>query len=297
MRQAWIFVFLLQAAFAQSGLLGSKIASISEAAQGRVGVACSFTGAPLDCNWNAHSKLPMQSVYKLPIAMAVLDAVEHGKLSLTSSVRFLPSDLISPHQYSPLRDRYPKANVDVKLQELLRLAVSESDGIASDILLREIGGPHLANTYVRRLGISGIAIRSTEKTLGQDARAQYRNYAEPAAMVQLLERLANQSPLSPEHTAMLLKWMTETETGKHRIKGLLPLGTLVAHKTGTSSTDGGLTPATNDVGLVTLPNGQYLAIAVFVSDSPATESVRDGVIARIARAIWDASLDVSHRRD
>lgn len=49
--------------------------------------------------------------------------------------------------------------------------------------------------------------------------------------------------------------MTETPTGLQRIKGLLPDGTVVAHKTGTSRTVGGVTAATNDVGLVTLPNG------------------------------------------
>lgn len=55
--------------------------------------------------------------------------------------------------------------------------------------------------------------------------------------------------------------MTETSTGLKRLKGLLPDGTVVAHKTGTSSTVNGVTAATNDVELVTLPNGQHLAIA------------------------------------
>ena len=63
--------------------------------------------------------------------------------------------------------------------------------------------------------------------------------------------------------------MIETPVGLKRTKGLLPHGTGVAHKTGTSSTVNGVTAATNDVGLVTLLNGQHIAIAVFVSDSMA----------------------------
>jgi beta-lactamase class A len=62
---------------------------------------------------------------------------------------------------------------------------------------------------------------------------------------------------------------------------------VVAHKTGTSGTSAGLTRATNDIGLVTLPNGRHMAIAVFVSDSPADTDTREAVIARIARAAWD----------
>jgi len=93
--------------------------------------------------------------------------------------------------------------------------------------------------------------------------------------------------LSPQNDALLLKWLNESTPGPRRIKGLLPPGTVVAHKTGTSGTDSGLTRATNDVGLVTLPDGRHLAIAVFVSDSPADTATREAVIAKIARAAWD----------
>jgi beta-lactamase class A len=49
-----------------------------------------------------------------------------------------------------------------------------------------------------------------------------------------------------------------------------------------------VTAATNDVGLVTLPNGGHLALAVFVSDSRANDAVREEVIAKVAKAAWDA---------
>jgi beta-lactamase class A len=81
--------------------------------------------------------------------------------------------------------------------------------------------------------------------------------------------------------------MTETSTGLKRLKGRLPDGTVVAHKTGTSATVNGVTAATNDVGLVTLPNGRHLAIAVFVSDSTADTAIREEAIAKVARAVWD----------
>ena len=63
----------------------------------------------------------------------------------------------------------------------------------------------------------------------------------------------------------------------------------VAHKTGTSRTVDGVTAATNDVGLVTLPNGRHLAISVFVPDSGANDAVREEVIAKVAKAAWDES--------
>ena len=128
---------------------------------------------------------------------------------------------------------------------------------------------------------------NTEKELGRDESAQYRNWATPEAMVVLLRALHEGRGLSEPSRALLLRLMTQTPTGSRRIKGLLPVGTVVAHKTGTSGTVKGLTPATNDVGLVTLPNGRHLAVAVFVSDSMANDSAREKVIARVARAAWD----------
>ena len=68
---------------------------------------------------------------------------------------------------------------------------------------------------------------------------------------------------------------------------LLAAGTVVAHKTGTSGTQNGITAATNDIGIVTLPSGKHLAIAVFVSDSTADEASREGMIAKVAKAVWE----------
>ena len=81
--------------------------------------------------------------------------------------------------------------------------------------------------------------------------------------------------------------MTETPTGRNRLKEQLPEGTVVAYKTGTSRAVEGVTDATNNVGLVTLSNGQHLAIAVFVSDSRANHATRKAVLARVARTAWD----------
>jgi beta-lactamase class A len=63
------------------------------------------------------------------------------------------------------------------------------------------------------------------------------------------------------------------------------------HKTGSSATVSGLTPATNDVGLINLPDGRRLAIAVFVTDSTADDATRDAVIAHIAAAAYQAAIN------
>jgi beta-lactamase class A len=288
MRLALLFVLSAVSALAQEPLR-QQIRAIAGEAHGKVSVACSLPGSALNCDFNPNAQPPMQSVFKLPLAITVLHQIEQGTLSLDQRVRFLPEDRILPHVYSPLQDQYPDAGVDVPLRELLRLDVALSDNVAADILLRLAGDPKVVNTYIAALGVSGFHLQDSEAVLHREVSAQYRNWFEPAGAVQLLRRISDNSPLTSEHTELLLGWMTSDARTK-RLEGDLPTGTRVAHKSGTSGVDDGVAHATNDIGLIPLPDGRRIAIAVFVTDSTADEATREQVIARIARAAYDASL-------
>ena len=230
----------------------------------------------------------MQSVFKFPLALTVLHLVERGEISLDESIRFRAADRMAG-SWSPLQDEYPNAEVDVPLRRLLSLSVSESDNIATDLVLRRIGGPAVAEAYIHSLGISGFRLVDNEAALHHDFAAQYRNWMEPAAAVELLRRVNDHPPITTEHAGLLLDLMRNSKPGSGRIRGQLPTGTVVMHKPGTSGTVKGLTAATNDIGLVVLPDGRSLAIAVFVTDSTADDATRDAVIARISKSVFDAA--------
>lgn len=263
--------------------LHNRIEEIARAAQGRVGVAATVLETGQSTMLNREQRFPMQSVYKLPIGMAVLAQVDQGKLRLDQKVRIEASDVVPA---SVVLDQKAQGK-EFTLAELLKYMVSDSDNTACDVLLRLIGEPQTVTQYLQSLGVSDMVVANTEKELAQDKAVQYRNYATPDAAIVLLRALHEGRGLSESSQALLLRLMTESPTGLNRIKGLLPQGTVVAHKTGTSSTVDGVTAATNDVGLVTLPNGHHLAIAVFVSDGKADLATREAAIAKISRAAWD----------
>ena len=265
--------------------LGKQIENIAAVAKGRVGVAAEVLETGESVSLNARDRFPMQSVYKLPIGMAVLAQVDSGKLRLEQKVRVEKSDFVHRGQHSPIRDQNPNG-VELSITELLRFAVSESDGTASDVLLALVGVDFVTK-YLKELGVDELVVANSEKEIGRDWETQYRNWASPNGAVQLLRRLHEGRAVSEQSRELLYKFMTESPTGPLRLKGLLPKSAIVAHKTGTSGTTDGITAATNDIGLVTLPNGRHLAIAVFVSDSPANLVTRERVIAQIAKAAWD----------
>jgi beta-lactamase class A len=284
-----LILFLLTCSVSAQTPLQDEIRKIAADARGKVAVACSLPGASLNCDLEAHARPPMQSVFKLPLAVYALHLVEGGKFSLDQPIRFLPSDRILPETYSPLQDKYPDGDVDVPLRELLRLAASLSDNAAADTVLRLAGGPAQVDAYIKSLGVQGFHLQDGEHALHRDVSAQYRNWFEAAGAVQLLRRLSDKSPLTAEHTELLLGWMKDAPTGAHRIKAGLPAGTIVMHKTGTSGVKDGVASATNDIGLITLPDGRRLALAVFLTDCKADEATRDAVIASIAKAVYSVA--------
>ncbi len=267
------------------GNLRDRIEQIASAARGRVGAAAAILETGESVSLNPKENFPMQSVYKLPIAMTVLRQVDAGKIKLDEPIRIEKGDFLKGSRILP-PEKYPNG-ADVKINELLRMMISESDNTASDVLLKRVGGGDAVMRYLSEAGINEIAVVNTEKEMSEDATAQYRNRATPEAAVNLLKGFYEGKGLSAQNRDFLMKLMIVTPTGPKRLKGELPAGTVVAHKTGTSGTKEGITAATNDIGIVTMPDGKHLAVAVFVADSPADEATREAVIAKITRAIYD----------
>lgn len=273
--------------FAQQAKLKSEIEIISKQANGIVGVGVMDLQNKETLLINQDHKFPMQSTFKFPLAIAVLDLVDKGKYKLDQKIHVKKAQL-DQETHSPMRDKRPSQDFDITIGELLSYSVSESDNNACDILFELAGGTKKVNDYIHSLGVKDIAIVATEKEMKAGWEVQYTNYARPSAYLQLLQIAYERKKLSKSSHDFLWKTLVEGPTGLKRIKGQLPKGTEVAHKTGTSGTnDKGITAATNDAGIIKLPNGKAIAVVVFVSDAAANSDTRELVIARIAKAVWD----------
>jgi beta-lactamase class A len=273
--------------------LQQELRQIEASSRGRLNIACSLPDMEIDCNLHPNAHAPMQSVLKLPLALTVLHFVDTGRFSLDQRLHFGAAD-IWPGTYSSLQDAHPAANVDFTLRNVLGATNSNSDNVGAELLVHLLGGTQPVLDYLASLGITQVRVLDGERALQRTWQEQYLNYAEPAQMVQLLRLLADHSPLSAASANFLDKAMLASSTGPHRMKGLLPASIAVAHKTGSSGTLQGLTAATNDVGLITLPGGRRLALALFLTDSTADEQTRDAALALASKAIYDAALAAAH---
>jgi len=275
-------------AFTQIEKLRNEIDNIIADKRARIGVAIKSEDGHDTLSINGLDKFPMQSVYKYHLALSVLNLVDNGKINLNDKVVIRKDDLL-PY-YSPLREKYPEGNVELTIDELIQYAVSMSDNVACDLLFRLLGGPPVVNDFIKSQVINGISIVATEEEMHSGWDVQYRNFSTPVAAAELLNKFRNKLIITSTYD-YLWKVMTETSTGPKRLKGLLPEGTVVAHKTGTGPENKeGMTSAINDIGIVVLPNGKAFAIAVFVSDSYETMEINEEIIAKISMAAYDYFL-------
>lgn len=278
------------AIFAQTNTLQLKMDSIIKSKKADVGVSVYYLSDHRSVSVNGDKHYPMQSVYKFHLALAVLNQVDQGKFKLGQKIFVKKSDLL-PNTWSPLREKYPNGNMALPLSEILKYTVSESDNNGCDILFRLIGGTDKAHQFIKKQGIKDISITGTEEEMHKDDQVQFRNWTTPKAANELLKKFREGKVLKKTTGDFLMKVMEETVTGPGKIKGLLPQGTLVAHKTGNSGVNkAGITAASNDIGIVTLPNGKKMLISAFVSMSKENDKENDKIIAELAKAAFEEGL-------
>jgi beta-lactamase class A len=285
-----LFIFLtlcVTNSFGQIEKLRQKIQQIASSVDGKLGIAVLDLAGEDTLTMNGKGHFAMQSVYKFHLGLAVLDQVDKEKFKLDQKILVRKKDLL-PNTWSPLREKYPNGEVEVPLSELLQFTVAQSDNNGCDILFNLVGRPKTVDTYIKNLGIKDVAISTTEQEMHQDPKAQFTNWSTPWSTVKLLEKFYQKKILSASGHDFMWKTLAEATTGSQKLKGLLPKGTVVAHKSGLSGTDEkGLTAATNDIGIVTLPNGKHYAIAVFFANTKMADKDSDRVIAEVSKAVWD----------
>lgn len=283
---------------------------LARASGGRLGVHAIHVESGRALSLHGGERFRMASTYKLPIAVAALRLADAGKISLERKVPVRQTDL-RRGMGNQLRHAW-KPGMTQSFRELLDRMMTESDNTATDLVLRTIGGPTVVASMLKELALPGIDVSRTELQIDADfngvtvpadgririerfealrravpaarrveARARFdadrRDTATPEGMVGLLTRLSKGELLSPASRGVLFDLLRRNKTGDRRIRALLPAGTVVLDKTGTM--DG----VCNDVGLIVLPDGNHLALAIYSEGSAKELEARERTVAEAAR--------------
>jgi beta-lactamase class A len=264
--------------------LAQQIAMLAEGSKGRIGVAAIDLATGQEVAVLGDQRFPMASTSKIAIAATYLEGVDKGRWTLNSEW-----PLMVPVSSRPFSSAIApvKAGQAMRAAQLIDLMITRSSNPATDALLAAVGGPAAVNDWARRAGIQEFELTRDIATLVRDdgerdpaVHIDLRDSASPRAMVQLLSGLHQGKWLTPASRAVIVQAMENCRTGTRRIPALLPGGVTVAHKTGS------LNNTSSDIGIITMPDGRALAVAIYVTGQ-GTRSNREARIASIARGIFD----------
>lgn len=295
----------------------AAVEAILGAAEGTFGVAAKHLESGEAFDIAGAQAFPLASVFKLPILTEVMAQVRDGRFALSDEWALEPKDQF--YAGSLLSD-LKAPGVRLSVENVINMMMWLSDNTATDLLLGRVG-IDAVNARMRSLGIEGILVgrtvrellldyflgesrghlgRSKDEVAGlvarraaEDPRAQARamarfgrdpsDHGTPLAVNALLEKIFRKQALDAPSCERILRVMEGCQTGPGRIRGLLPPGTVVAHKTGTI---GG---TINDCGIITLPDGAgHVALSIL---SEGTDPDRaEETIALVARAVYDYFL-------
>lgn len=241
--------------------LERHLTSLIAAHPGQYGVAALDLRDGSTVSINGDVPFPMASTVKIAIVAAYLAQVDQGRRRL--------DDMVSGRSAA----------------RVMELMIIDSSNAATDQLLANLGGPVAVQQWLTSNEIAGIRVDRTIAQLLRDRGhlADRMDVATPNAMVALLHKLNSGTVLTTQSRAVLFGLMSRCATGSRRIRSLLPAGTPVENKTGT------LDGVTNDVGIITMPDGHRVAVAVFARGGRD----RQPGIAEVARAIYDRFADTA----
>ena len=284
---------------------------------GRVGIAVKSVDEEWSVGWKADDLYPQQSVSKLWVSIAALDAVDKGRVRLNDKVTLTRSDLTLFHQ--PVAAKILGGGYTTTLDELMFKAITTSDNTCNDKLMRSVGGPEAVRNMIESKQLGAIRFYNGERALQSKIagliwspsysvgnafyqarnalpksvrQAAFNRYVEdpydgaaPSAIVNALARLKRGELLSPQSTQRLLWIMGNTKTGANRLKGGLQPGWRVSHKTGTGQVLGAYQAGYNDIGVVTAPDGRSYAVAVMIKKTAVPLSTRMTLMNNVVRAV------------
>ena len=224
---------------------------------------------------NENERFAMHSVMKFPQALYVADYLSRKGLTLDDTIVVDKADLMQD-TWSPMLKQF-EGKGTFSYAQLLELSLGQSDNNASELLFKFCGRPKAVEKYMRKLGLRDIHIRMTEEQMHKNPAKAIENSSTPAEMVRLFECFCHHKD-DNQYLTFIWNVMADCSTGLKRISAAIPADARIVHKTGTGFPSPEGVQDMNDAGIILMPDGSHVIIAVFT-----THSSSEAVIANIAR--------------
>jgi len=281
----------------------ARIEALATATGGIIGVSATELGSGRHIAFHEDKLFPTASVIKLPLLVTLYEEAQAGRIDLAERVLYREDTRVAGSGVL----QYLDPGLALTLRDLAVLMMTVSDNTATDLLLDRVTKVRVEEAMAR-YGLDSIKIpfdiremlmelvdldhrqpggyeelrRLLRLSIGSGGRSMIpaeADRATPADLCRLLGLIGTNAILGEAGCTAVVELMKRIQSGT-RIPGLLPKGTVVAHKTGSYRR------LRNDVGIVYGPSGPY-AIAICARELPRDDLDDDRAIAQISLAVWE----------
>lgn len=215
------------------------------------------------------------SVIKVPVMVAVYRAMDEGKFALEDSFPTEAGDWASGAGWL----QWQEPGVEHTVQDYLYMMMIHSDNVATNALIRKVGGPEYVNEVARDLGATNTVLYQ-KVTSERAAVPLLDNRTTPRDMAAMLAKISTGQAASRVSCDDMMYVMYQSNLDRWLEAGL-PADMEAANKTGW------LYKVYDDAGIVADAERPYV-VAIFSKHGPYDPEVGKLLIEDISRAAWDA---------
>jgi beta-lactamase class A len=215
------------------------------------------------------------STIKLPVMVAVYRKVDEGELSLSQMIEIKEEDWAAGAGWL----QWERAGTRQTVGDLLLLMMTQSDNVATNALVRTVGGADHINEVARSLGAENTLLYqkvSSERA----AIPQLDNRSTPRDMATMLQKIADGEAASEKSCGYMIDLMDLNELDWWLDAGL-PANVYAANKAGW------LYEVYDDVGIVKAGDRPYV-VAIMSKYGSGDVDQGQVLIEELSRTVWES---------
>ena len=253
-----------------------KLQNLEKSFDGKIGVYAINTNNNQIIAYRANEYFPVQSTLKLISVSALLKKSNSDNNLLHEKIYYTENDLNSWH---PVTGKYIKSGMTLKA--LAAAAITYSDNPAINLIMKKLGGPQMITDFAHAIGNPTFNIEHYEGNLNSNPNI-IQDSSTPKDMAISVQKLTLGNILTPSQRTQLVRWMRDDTVAYKRIRAGVPLGWVVADKTGTGNYG-----IANDIGILWSPTCKPIVLAIYTVRNTQEAKSRDDIVASTTSIVFD----------
>lgn len=256
----------------------NNLANLEKTFDGKLGIYAINMNNNEVIAYRASERFPVQSTLKLIGVAALLKESEKNKNLLHEKIHYTKNDLMA-WPWHPVTGQHLADGMT--LEALGEAAVTYSDNPAMNLIMKKFGGPKFVTDFAYSIGNKTFNIEHYEGELNSNPHDSH-DTSTPMDMALSLQKITLGHVLTPSLRTKLVTWMRNNTVGYKRIRAGVPIGWVVADKTG--SGDYGVA---NDIGIVWSPTCKPVVLAIYTVQNQKDAKRREDIIAAATTIVFD----------